>query len=195
MRPALLTLLLPVVGVAATEGDVLPDVSLQTADEKPTGIPSLGQKVLAIFYADGDVPDLNDPLADAITAANPNTDVYRGIGVANLADSKAPNFIIRSVIKGKIEKYESTIVTDPNRAVAKAWGLGDCNNTSVILVVGHDGKLRYSFKGAVRGEEIKKVVALIQKLIGEAEAAKATPAPAAAKPSDPKPEPAPAATP
>lgn len=189
MRPALLTLVLPVVALAATEGDVLPDVALQTADEKPTGIPSLGQKVLALFYADGDVPDLNDPLADAITAAKPNTDVYRGVGVANLADSKAPNFIIRSVIKGKIEKYQSTIVTDPDRAVAKAWGLGDCNNTSVILVIGHDGKLRYSFKGAIRGKEIEKVVALIQKLITEAEAAKATPAPAADRPTEPKPDP------
>lgn len=180
---AVICVALPV--LAAPVGEEVKDVTLQTADEKPTGIPSLGEKVLAIFYNDGDVPDLNDPLADAITAMSPNETVYRGIGIANLADSKAPNFIIRGVIKDKIAKYSSTIITDFDRSLAKAWGMGDCNNTSVIVVVGIDKKVKYQFKGAVRGAEITKVVNLLKDLIAEAEKK-----PGAA--AEPKAEPAPA---
>lgn len=166
-------------------GDELKDVNLQTADEKPATVPSFGQKVLAIFYNDGDTPDLNDPLADAITAMKPNEAVYRGIGIANLADSKAPNFIIRGVIKDKIAKYNSTIVTDLDLSMAKAWSFGDCNNTAAFVIVGTDKKVKYYFKGAVRGAEITKVTALLKDLIAEEEKKTApAPAPAAAAPTE-----------
>ncbi|MEW6433362.1 MAG: YtfJ family protein [Myxococcota bacterium] len=188
--------------LAADVGQVLKDVELRDGTtDKPIGLPGFGSKVLAIFYADADVADMNDPLADALMAANLDLKRYAGIGVANLADSKAPNFIIKSVVRGKIEKYKSTILNDPDRLLAKAWGLGDCNNTSVVVIVGKDKKVAHVQRGEIRGKDIEAIVALVKKLMampGPGEAPPPQPAPPAddapaaepAAPAEPTPAPA-----
>lgn len=150
---------------AAEVGEILKPVKLADANDQPADIPDLGSKVLAIFYNDADEADLNDPLADAIKARDFNDELYRGIGVANLEDSKAPNFIIRSIIRGKIEKYNSTILTDPALLLPKAWGLGDCNNDSVVLLIGKDRKLERIQRGAIRGNDIEAWLAHIDRLL------------------------------
>ncbi len=150
---------------AAQVGDALQNVALRDAKDEPAQIPDLGAKVLAIFYNDADEADLNDPLADAMKARKFDETRYRGVGIANLADSKMPNFLIRKVIRGKIEKYKSTILTDPDRLLASAWKLGDCNNTSVFIVIGKDGVVQYVQRGAIRGDDIPKIVELVAKLV------------------------------
>lgn len=179
---------------AAEVGQTLNQLELRDGNNKPAPIPDLGAKVLAIFYTDADVADMNDPLADALKAKGLSLDHYRGMGVVNMADSKAPNFIIRGVVRGKIEKYKSTILTDTERLLPKAWDLGDCNNTSVVLVVGKDKKVYQVHRGPVRGKDIDTTVALVEKLIAEGQQPAAAPA-AAPAPVNPTPEAAPAPTP
>lgn len=175
-------------------GQELTDVELRDGtSDKPSKIPDFGKKVLAIFYTDADVADMNDPLADALKAKNLDKETYRGIGVANLADSKAPNFIIKSVVRGKIEKYKSTILTDPDRLLRKTWNLGECNNNSIVLIVGKDKKVAHVQRGEIRGKDIESIVALVEKLMKEP-APGATPPPAEAAPA-PAPDAAPAAPP
>ncbi len=175
---------------SSEKGDTLKQVELQTFDGAAATIPDLGKKVIALFYSDADVADMNDPLADALKAKDFDKSLYRGMGVANLQDSKAPNFLIRSIVKGKVEKYKSTILLDPNNALASAWGLGDCNNQSVVVVIGPDQKVKFLKKGAVKGEDLVAVVKLVEDLTGElkasgASAAKATqPAMAPGVPAD-----------
>lgn len=180
--------LLPGRASAAEVGDLLPNVELRDAADKPVQVPDLGVKILSIFYTDADVKDMNDPLADAMKARKYDETHYRGMGIVNLADSKAPNFLIRRAVREKIEKYKSTILTDPDRLLSKAWKLGDCNNTSVVLIVGRDGKLLHVQRGPIRGGDIAKIVELVAKLIAEA-------TPAAAPAAAPAPAPAPAAAP
>jgi hypothetical protein len=150
---------------AANVGEILEPVKLADVDGEQTDIPDFGKKVLVIFYNDADRADLNDPLADAIKAADFDPESHRGIGIANLKDSKAPNFIIRGVIRGKIEKYESTILTDPDLRLPKAWDLGDCNNDSIVMLVGKDRKLERTQRGGIRGQDITDWVAHLQRLI------------------------------
>lgn len=169
---------------AAEVGEVLKPVELKSYDEKPAAIPDFGQKVVALFYGDADVSDMNDALADALKAKNFDKELYRGMGVANLQDSKAPNFLIRSIVRGKVEKYQSTILLDPNLALATAWGFGDCNNTSVVVVIGPDSKLKFIKKGPIRGADIDSTVKLIEGLVAELRAS-------TAKPVEPTPAPAP----
>jgi hypothetical protein len=173
---------------AANVGEILDPVKLVDVDGEQIDIPDFGKKVLVIFYNDADKADLNDPLADAIKAADFDQELHRGIGIANLKDSKAPNFIIRGVIRGKIEKYESTILTDPDLRLPKAWDLGDCNNESIVMLIDKEQKLVRSHRGGVRGEDISTWVAHLQRLIaspsGTAEANETPEAQAAAeKPS------------
>jgi predicted transcriptional regulator len=164
---------------AANVGDTLEPVKLVDAEKQPSDIPDLGNKVLVIIYSDADRANLNDPLADAILEAELDDDLYRGIGIANLKDSKAPNFIIRSIIRGKIEKYDSTILTDPDLRLPQAWDLGDCNNDSIAMLVDKDRKLVRTQRGGVRGEDISTWIAQIESLLAsptDALAPKETPA-------------------
>lgn len=150
---------------AATVGQQLSNVQVADAADKPAYLPDFGKKVISVFYTDADAADMNDPLADAMKAKKFDESKYKGIGIANLKDSKAPNFLIRKIIKGKIEKYKTTILTDPDLILAKAWGFGDCNNTSVVLIIGKDGKVKYVKKGPIRGAEIDQVVKLVEGLL------------------------------
>lgn len=153
------------VAYALTVGQTVQNVELRDAENNPMMIPALGTKVVSLFYNDADAADLNDPLADGLKAKNFPKDKYEGFGIANLKDSKAPNWLIRRIIQGKIKKYNTTILTDPDLILAKAWDLGDCNNTSVVIIIGKDMKVKYVYKGAVRGEEINKVVKMVEDLI------------------------------
>lgn len=150
---------------AASVGQELSNVQIRDAEDKPAWIPDFGKKLISVFYNDADEADMNDPLADAIKARNFEETKYKGIGIGNLKDSKFPNFIIRKIIKGKIEKYKTTILTDPDLTLARAWDLGDCNNTSVFLLIGKDGRVKYLKKGPIRGAEIDVIVKLIEDLI------------------------------
>lgn len=191
----ILALTLPRLAMAAEVGETLKDVELRDANDAPSRIPDFGKKIIAIFYNDADEADMNDPLADAIKAKDFPKDKYRGIGIADLADSKAPNFIIRKIIRGKIEKYKSTILTDPDRLLPAAWGLGDCNNTSTFILIGKDKKVKHIQAGPIRGAEINAIVEMIAGLIADLDkttAPPAEPAPAPAPAPTPAPAPAPA---
>jgi hypothetical protein len=169
-------------GVARAEiqvGATIENVTIQDANKQPTQIPNLGKKVLLLLYTDPDVADQNDPFGDQAKAANLDQTHFQSIGIANLEDAPAkPNWIIRVIMRGKIKKYDVLILADPDRSLAKAWDLGDCNNKSVVLLVGKDKKLKYFKKGAISTvkdpatgkSEADKVIELIQQQIAEAKA-------------------------
>lgn len=169
MRPTLLLALalfsLPV--FAASVGQVLANVEIRDANNAPASVPNLGKKVLTIFYTDPDVSDLNDPFADALNAAKLPTETFQGIGVANLKDTWLPSSLIRAIVRKKIEKYDSVILTDPGHLLPTAWGLGDCNEQSVVLVIDKAAKLRYMKREAMTPAEIESGLALVKKLIAE----------------------------
>ena len=128
---------------AAAVGDVLANVQIKDVADNPATIPDFGTRVIGVTYANTGASDLGDPIADATKAKKYDKAVYKGLGVANLKDSAVPNFIIRSIIKGKIEKYQATILTDADLTLPKAWGLGDVNDKSVFIVIGKDKKIKF----------------------------------------------------
>ena len=129
--------------IAASVGQEVSNPQIRDADDNPATIPDFGTHVIALTYADSSVSDLGDPLNDAMKAKNYSKAVYRGLGVANMKDSTAPNFLIRKIVRGKIEKYKSTILTDVDLTLAKTWGLGNCKGKSVFVLIGKDKKIKY----------------------------------------------------
>lgn len=129
--------------IAAQVGQELTNPQIRDANDQPATLPDFGTHVIALTYADSSVSDLGDPLNDAMKAKKYAKEVYRGMGVANMKDSTAPNFLIRKMVRSKIEKYKSTILTDVDLTLAKAWGLGNCKGKSVFVLIGKDKKLKY----------------------------------------------------
>jgi predicted transcriptional regulator len=128
---------------AASVGQELSNVQIRDAEDNPATIPGLGTHVVALFYTDTEAKDLGDPMADALKAKNYSKDVYSGLGVSNMKDSAAPNFLIRKAIRDKIEQYKSVILTDVDLTLPKAWGLGDCKGNNVFVLIGKDKKIKY----------------------------------------------------
>lgn len=141
------------------------NVTLMSASDERVSIPDLGAKVVTIFYTDPDVSDQNDPFADLLKKEKLPKEYYNGIGVANLKDTWKPNWIIQAIVKRKIDKYKSTILLDPEHLLRSAWKLGDCDEKSIVIVIGKDKKVRYIKKGFLNEKEQRDTLALIKQLI------------------------------
>jgi hypothetical protein len=141
---AIITLYAGVAAVnAAAVGDTVNNIQIRDANDKPAVVPGIGTTAVGLIYSDTEASDLSDSLADAITAKKFDKSLYTGVGVADLKDSAAPNFIIRAVVKSKIEKYKSIILTDADLSLPRAWNLGNCDNKSIYILVGKDKKIKY----------------------------------------------------
>jgi hypothetical protein len=148
-------------------GTDIDNIKIRDADDRPAALPNLGNKVLTLFYTDPDVADQNDSFADALKVKKYPKEKYDGIGIANLKDTWKPNALIRMIIRQKIEKYKSTILTDPELILPSAWNLGSCDDQSVIIIIGRDKKVYYVKKGAMSDSDHKKALSIIDDLISK----------------------------
>lgn len=128
---------------ALSAGQEIANVNIKDANNQPSSIPEFGSKIITIIYCDTDTSDIADPMSDALKAQNHPRSKTVGTGIANLKDSPVPNWVIRKIVQRKIEKYHETILTDEDNTVARTWGLGDCNNKSVFIILGKDKKVKY----------------------------------------------------
>ena len=149
---------------AASVGQTLKNVKIKDSSDNPKWVPGFGKKVLTIFYTDGDRSDVNDPLADAIKAKKYDEAKYDGVGIANLEDTKGPNWLIRRIIRGKEEKYDTTVYTDADYSIRDAWGLGDCNNMAVVIVIGKDKKIKF-IKRVTEQSQSRAIISTVLKII------------------------------
>jgi predicted transcriptional regulator len=149
-------------------GSKVGNVRIRDSDDEPSWIPGLGRKVVTIFYTDPDVKDQNDPFADKLKAAKLPKKYYQGIGIANLEDTWKPDSLIRVFVRSKEKKYKSTILTDPEHILKKRWGLRNCNEKSVVIVIGVDRKVYYMKYGKLNVIERAKAFKIINELIEEA---------------------------
>jgi len=148
-------------------GDTVSSVEIKDANNKPAWIPDLGKKVVTLFYTDPDVKDLNEPFRDMLKAAKLDETKYRGMGVANLKDTWKPNWIIRKIIRGKIEKFKSLILTDVDHTLKNKWNLGATDEKDIVIVIGKDRKVKmfkaWKMSDAEKAAGLKLVKELIAK--------------------------------
>jgi predicted transcriptional regulator len=121
-------------------------------------------KVYTVFYVDPDERDLNNPLADALKARKFDRKKVNSVAIINLAATWIPNMVLESLLKKKQKKFPDTIyVKDKKKVLVDKWELADDN--SDILIFNQKGKLIYKKFGQVSAEEIKMIIALIEKTI------------------------------
>ena len=130
------------------------NLELRDLRNKPTKLPYYGEKNALIFYVDPDKHRQNHEFTVEIEenkrAAGPNIE---GFGIINLKNTIFPNSIVRALARKRTEKNHATIITDPDCIVAKEWGLGDCNNYFIIMIVTKEGELVYYHKGEFSDED------------------------------------------
>jgi len=156
---------------AATVGQTVSNVKIQSAEGNPSVIPHLGGKIVSIFYNDPDTADIADPLADAIKAKNYPADKYVGIGVANCKDAPfKPDGVIRWVLRRKSREFKSIMMADVDHSVVKAWDLGDCDDTCAVIIIGKDMKVKWVGKIKNQAQSktyIEAVTSLLDKLVAQ----------------------------
>lgn len=140
------------------------NLELRDLRNKPTMLPYYGEKNALIFYVDPDKHRQNHEfiveMEENKRAAGPNIE---GFGIINLKNTIFPNSIVRALARKRTEKNHATIISDPDCIVAKEWGLGDCNNYFIIMIVTKEGELVYCKKGEFSKEEQDEFYRIVDK--------------------------------
>ena len=164
----LLATMFTTIGVNAQSVDVphaVNNLTLIQLDGSAAKIPHWGEKNLLIFYVDPDESNQNHEftveLEEKHLAAGEN--IY-GFGIINLKDSwyPVPNSLVRKMAAKRTAKNGAYITTDPDRRLARQWGLGSCNNKFVLMIVSKEGELVYCHKGIINAAEKKKFLEIVQ---------------------------------
>ncbi len=134
------------------------NVTVLDLDGEPITLPNWGKKNLLIFYVDPDHPRQNHEftveMEENKRCESPH--VY-GFGIINLKDAPlVPNGLARKLAKNRTIKNKATILSDQGRILSEAWGLGDCNNKFVLMIVSKQGELVYIHKGEFKSEAEKE---------------------------------------
>lgn len=142
----------------------VPNVKILDLNGNPTTLPYWGEKNLLIFYIDPDRhKQNNDFTVDMEEHNRVSGDNLVGFGIMNLNDAPLiPNGVARSMARKRTESNGATVLADQESTLRDAWGLGDCNNMFVLLLVSKEGELVFMRKGVLSEEDIKEFYRVVQ---------------------------------
>ena len=140
------------------------NVEVLDLNGNPTKLPYWGEKNLLIFYIDPDRPKQNNDFTVDMEEHNRvSGDNLVGFGIMNLNDAPLiPNGVARSMARKRTEANGATVLADQESTLRDAWGLGDCNNKFVLLLVSKEGDLVFMRKGVLSDDDIKEFYRVVQ---------------------------------
>ena len=142
------------------------NIPLVQLDGSEALIPHWGEQNLLIFYVDPDESKQNHEFTVEMEENHrAQGDNIYGFGIINLKDSwyPIPNSMVRKIAAKRTEKNGAYITTDPDRRLQKAWGLGECNNKFVLMIISKEGELVYCHKGELSKEEQQRFYKIVDK--------------------------------
>jgi len=154
---------------AATAQEELPrkisNVEVLDLSGKPTQLPYWGEKNLMIFYVDPDRHKQNHEFTEELEQNHrAEGDAIYGFGIMNLKDAPMiPNGMARNMARKRTEKNGALVLADQNRVVSTAWGLGDCNNKFVLMIVSKEGELVFLRKGELSEQDKADFYEILEK--------------------------------
>ncbi|MDX7988816.1 YtfJ family protein [Xenorhabdus sp. 12] len=106
--------------------------------------------------------EMNDPLIQALKAADLPQDKYQTTSVVNTDDAifGTSVFVRNSLEDSKKEFPWSQFIVDSNGLAKKAWGLEP--DSSAIIVLDKQGNVKFVKDGKLSNEEIQHVISLIK---------------------------------
>ncbi|KQN47198.1 YtfJ family protein [Rahnella rivi] len=110
---------------------------------------------------------LNEPLIEAIRAANLPHDRYQTTTIVNIDDAIIGTslFVRKSIESGKREFPWSQIIVDSNGVVKKAWQLQP--ESSAVAVLDKNGVIKFAKDGQLSPQEVQQVITLVDQLVKE----------------------------
>lgn len=137
------------------KANTLPDIVLKNSKEQLAKIPDFGKKLLVLVYSDYEGADANEPIA-ALGKEFGAYD-YRGIAIANLRDNPKvlADDVVCYIIKQREVKYGVSVLIDDNYTLRNSWQLGDCNDHTVVMIVGKDKCMKFMAKVGTAAEAMK----------------------------------------
>ncbi len=151
-RYLLLTLLLLFTTSAYSQvGEVVTNVEVLDIDNNPTKLPHFAQKYLLIFYVDPDRAGQNDEFTEELRSNKSlNSDKLYGFTVLNLLDAPmVPNGLARSIARKRSEATGTTFLLDEKATLSSSWGLGECDNNTVIMIISPAAEILFLSKGRI----------------------------------------------
>ena len=142
---------------AFAEGVIEPrkveNVTIKDLYGNPTQLPYYGEKNLLIFYVDPDAYlalSKNNKFAEELEANSraAGPEIY-GFGIMNFPDTWLPKNLLRKICRKRVEKNGATIIDDSEHIFKNAWGLGNCNQKFMLMIVSKSGELVYVLKDEV----------------------------------------------
>ena len=137
------------------------NVEVLDLNGNPAKLPYWGEKNLLIFYIDPDRPKQNNDFTVDMEEHNRvSGDNLVGFGIMNLKDAPLiPNGV---AAQHGPQAYGGATVprccADQESILRDAWGLGDCNNKFVLLLVSKEGDLVFMRKGRTLGRGYQGVL-------------------------------------
>lgn len=131
------------------------NVEIRDLDGNPAMLPEWGKKNLLIFYVDPDRHKQNEDFTIEMEQNHraSGENLY-GFGIMNLKDAPMiPNGMARSMARKRTAKNGAVVMADEDRTLSTAWGLGDCNNQFVLMIVSKEGELVFLRKGILSEED------------------------------------------
>lgn len=141
------------------------DVKLSKLTGGDATLPYFGKKNLLIFYVDPDKPNQNKAFTEEMEENHraSGEGIY-GFGIMNLKDAPmVPNSLACKIANKRCEKNHALVLADKDRILSREWGLGDCNNVFVILIVTKEGELVYCKKGELNEAEKEEFYQIVDK--------------------------------
>lgn len=139
------------------------NVTILDLEGNKASLPNFGKKNLMIFYIDPEKHKQNEAFTIEMEENHKaEGDNLYGFGIINAADAWYPNKMIRSMARKRTEKNGATVLTDQDHILSTAWGLGDCNDAFVLLVVSKEGELVYCKKGELSRKDIDEFYKFIE---------------------------------
>jgi len=157
---------LVIITTSAQTGRKVNNIQLKDVNDAAKFIPFLGEKMIVLFYVDPDVQDITDPLIDSLNARKFPNEKLVVAGIVNCKDTWIPNSAIFSKARQKQRMFpNSYVLLDKSYIMPDSWGLGNCNDKAMLIVIGKDSKIRFSKNigsKAECGKYIREIMQLIE---------------------------------
>lgn len=148
-----------------TAGDPRPAGRAVDAQGNAVELSSLGTRPILVLYEDKESATLNAPLKSDLAKLARGGQYKSAVALVPVANVSRYDFwpargFVRDAIAKESRKIGATIYCDWDGSFARAVGFAP--NTSSVLLVGRDGKVRFTWQGAVPAAERARLLDLLR---------------------------------